>query len=383
MRTNLFRLPVFFLVVLCLTISCVPLSPLPAQDKGDKLYFPPAKGKWETVDPAKIGWNAAKLKTVLDYVEKNKSSGMVILYRGKILAEQYWPLDPPERNATGGRNPYFYMRLGVNDQGQAIEDVASAQKSVTAMLVGIAQHKGLLKLSEPVHKHLGKGWSQAPPDAETKITIRHLISMTSGLTNRLQFQTPAGTHWAYNTTAYSRSLTCVAKASGMEENQFTKAWLTGPLGMKDSRWAIRPWENQTAVIKNRFGFATTARDLARFGLLMMANGYWGKQNVLEDKKYIKQATSPSQQLNPSYGFLWWLNGGPFVARGRDGKKTGRLLAAAPKDMYAAQGKLGRRLYLLPSQQLVITRLGDQSGNNFGGEFFWLLRAASEKQNGRK
>ena len=375
-KTNLCPLPDFFLAVVCLTISCLPLSQLAAQDKGDKLYFPPANGKWETLDPAKIGWNAAKLKAALAYAGKNKSSGMVILYRGRILAEQYWPLDPPERNATGGRNPYFHMRLGVNDHGQAIEDVASAQKSVTAMLVGIAQYKGLLKLSDPVHKHLGKRWSQAPPDAEAKITIRHLISMSSGLTDRLKYQAPAGTRWAYNTTAYSRSLTCVAKASGMEENQFTKKWLTGPLGMKDSRWAVRPWADQNTVIANKFGFATTARDLARFGLLMVANGYWDGQDVLEDKEYIKQATSPSQQLNPSYGYLWWLNGGPFVARGQDGKKPGRLLSAAPKDMYAAQGKLGRRLYVLPSQHLVITRLGDQSSNNFGGEFFRLLRAAS-------
>ena len=378
MKTSLFHLTVGFPTVLCLTICCLTSPILYAQDKNNKLYFPPTKGKWDTVDPAKLGWNAAKLKKALAYVGKNKSSGMVILYRGKILAEQYWPLDPPEKTAAGARNPYYHMRLGVNDQGQAIEDVASAQKSVTAMLVGIAQHKGLLKISDPVHKHLGKGWSQASPDAEAKITIRHLISMSSGLTDRLKYQAPAGTRWAYNTTAYSRSLTCVAKASGMDENELTTKWLTGPLGMTDSKWSARPWANQTTVIANKFGFATTARDLARFGLLMVANGYWDGQDVLEDKKYIEQATSPSQQLNPSYGYLWWLNGGPFVARGTAGKKPGRLLPTAPKDMYAAQGKLGRRLYVLPSQQLVITRLGDQSSNNFGGEFFRLLRAASGK-----
>ena len=148
--------------------------------------------------------------------------------------------------------------------------------------------------------------------------------------------------------------------------------------MKDSRWAVRPWEDENTVVANKFGFATTARDLARFGLLMSANGFWDGKDVLVDKDYIKQATSPSQQLNPSYGYLWWLNGGPFVARGGGEKKPGRLLPAAPKDMYAAQGKLGRRLYVIPSQQLAITRLGDQSGNNFGGEFFRLLRAASGK-----
>ena len=352
--------------------------PLFAADEETSLYFPPAKGPWEKIDPAKIGWNPAKLKEALDYAGKNKSSSVVILYRGRILAEQYWPLNPKEKTAEGKPNPYFHMRLGKDAKGRAIEDVASAQKSVTAMLVGIAQHKGLLKITDPVHKHLGKGWSKAPAEAEARITIRHLISMNSGLDTRLQFVAPAGTKWFYNTTAYSRSLTCVSKAAKMDANQLTKKWLTGPLGMKDSRWAKRPWSERGGIVANQYGLATTARDLARFGILMLANGNWEKKNVIEDKAYLKAAISPSQKLNPSYGYLWWLNGGPFVARGNGQKRQGRLIPAAPKDMYAAQGKLGRRLYVLPSQQLIITRLGDQAPNNFNTEFFKRLRAASGK-----
>ena len=348
-----------------------------AQEDANRVYFPPAKGDWKRVDPASIGWDAGKLDEALAYAGENKSSGVVILHRGRILDEKYWALNPPERTTTGKPNPYFHMRLGENAQGQSLEDVASAQKSVTAMLVGIAQHKGLLKLDDPVDKHLGKGWSKAPAAAEAKITIRHLVSMTSGLNARLVYEAPAGTKWDYNTTAYSRSLTCVARAADMSANELTRRWLTEPTGMADSRWAVRPWADQN-VEANTFGFATTARDLARFGLLMAANGYWGKEDVLADKQFIKLATSPSQQLNPSYGFLWWLNGGPFVLRGSGMKKTGRLIAAAPRDMYAAQGKLGRRLYVLPSQQMVITRLGDQPANDFHGEFFRRLRAASGK-----
>jgi CubicO group peptidase (beta-lactamase class C family) len=164
----------------------------------------------------------------------------------------------------------------------------------------------------------------------------------------------------------------------MDANILTKKWLTDPLGMKDSRWAKRPWSERGGIVANQYGLATTARDLARFGILMLANGNWEKKNVIEDKAYLKAAISPSQKLNPSYGYLWWLNGGPFVARGNGQKRQGRLIPAAPKDMYAAQGKLGRRLYVLPSQQLIITRLGDQAPNNFNTEFFKRLRAASGK-----
>ena len=354
------------------------LSSSGANEKRTALYFPPLNGNWKMVDLVEAGWNQVKLRNALNYAGENKSSGVVILYRGRILAEQYWPLKPSERTSSGRPNPYFYMRLGEDDNGRAIEDVASVQKSVTAMLVGIARRKGLLKLDDPACKHLGKGWSNASAEAEGKITIRHLVTMTSGLDARLRYQVPAGEKWAYNTAAYARSLTCVIKAAKMEPNEFTKEWLTRPIGMKDSRWAVRPWQASVRTDANRYGFATTARDLARFGLLMLANGNWEKKNILEDKDFIKAATSPSQKLNPSYGYLWWLNGGPFMARAGGLRKPGRLVSSAPKDMYAAQGKLGRRLYVLPAQQLVITRLGDQASKTFNSEFFKLLRLAIGK-----
>ncbi len=361
-----------------LLCCCLQLSLGAAAREDAALYFPPAEGEWERIDPVSIGWDVAKLQAFMDYAGKNKSSGVVILYRGRLLAEHYWPLNPAEKNPGGPRSAYQHMRLGEDAGGRAIEDVASAQKSVTAMLVGIAQHKGLLKIGDPVHTYLGKGWSKAPADAEAGITIRHLITMSSGLSPRLQYVAPAGTQWFYNTGAYSLALTCVSKAAGMDANELTGKWLTGPTGMKDSRWAVRPWQTSVRTDANRYGFATTARDLARFGILMLANGNWEKTNVLEDKAYIKAATSPSTKLNPSYGYLWWLNGGPFVPRAAGKNKPGRLISSAPRDMYAAQGKLNRRLYVLPSQQVVITRLGDQPGSGFNTEFFKLLRAASGK-----
>ena len=245
------------------------------------------------------------------------------------------------------------------------------------MLVGIAQHKGLLKIEDPVSRHLGKGWSKAPAEAEARITIRHLITMTSGLTTDLRYEVPAGTKWKYNTAAYSRSLTCAAKASGMDENEMTSKWLTRPTGMKESRWAVRPWVGQRPDA-NKFGFATTARDLARFGLLMLANGNWDGKTIIADKSYIKAATSPSQKLNLAYGYLWWLNGDRIVT-GADGtKRRGRMISAAPKDMYAAKGALVRRLFVLPSQQVVITRLGDQPAKDFDPQFFRRLKLAIGK-----
>ncbi len=357
-----------------LLVAALSLTACAAEKNGSDLYFPPSGEKWERIDPRRAGWDPAKLKTALTFAGQNNSSAVVLVYRGRLLAEQYWQLKPTEKTRDGKPNPYFHMLLGKDAKGRPIEDIASAQKSVTAMLVGIAQHQKLLALDDPVHRHLGPGWSRAAAAFEKRITIRHLITMTSGLDTRLRYAAPAGTRWSYNTAAYSRSLACVAKASKMKPDELTRKWLTGPLGMQNSRWATRAWLRLRPDV-NHLGFATTARDLARFGLLMLARGNWDGKNVLADKDYLQAATSPSQKLNPSYGFLWWLNGGPFLIRGAGTRKTGRLLPAAPRDMFAAQGKLNRRLYVLPSQQLVVTRLGDQPKRSFDSEFFRRLRLA--------
>ena len=154
---------------LCLRLmGCLLLLATPSMAFEKTLYFPPATEAWEQVKPAQVGWNVDRLKDAINYAGEQKSSGVVILYQGRILLEKYWPLDPPAKDANGRPNRYFHMRVGKNAQGRAIEDVASAQKSVTAMLVGIAQHKGLLEIEDPVHKHLGKGWSRAPAKAEAR-----------------------------------------------------------------------------------------------------------------------------------------------------------------------------------------------------------------------
>jgi len=60
------------------------------------LYFPPADGVWEQIDPAKAGWDTAKLKQALDYAGRQKSSAVVILSGGKLISEKYWETSAPQ-----------------------------------------------------------------------------------------------------------------------------------------------------------------------------------------------------------------------------------------------------------------------------------------------
>ncbi|MDP6717331.1 MAG: serine hydrolase, partial [Pirellulaceae bacterium] len=190
-----------------------------------ELYFPPEEGEWERVEPADVSWDKAKLQRALDYAGAQRSTGVVILHRGKIMAEQYWEL-------TGAKSAKFNRRLiGRDKAGRGIEDVASAQKSVASVLVGVAQQKGLLKIDDSVTQYLGEGWSRATPEQERAIKIRHLITMTSGLTVRGEFAAEPGAKWLYNTRAYAKSMDVVAAAAKMDRHELTKKWLTQPIGM--------------------------------------------------------------------------------------------------------------------------------------------------------
>ena len=315
------------------------------------LTFPTGDREWPRIDPGKAGWDAKALDAALDFAGSRRSSAVVILHRGRIMAERQWAPGPRAEKTQSGRSR---------------EDVASLQKSITATLCGIAIEKGLVGLRDPVSKHLGEGWSKATREQESQITIRHLLTMTSGLTDGLEFQAAPGTRWRYNTPAYQKLLPALAKAAGITANELSRQWLFGPIGMADSEWRARP------AMPGLVGLFTTAYDLARFGLLIQADGVWSGKRLVP-QAWIREMLTPSQKLNPAYGLLWWLNGPARVdAAGRD---HGALAPSAPRDLVAALGALGRKVYVVPSLELVITRTGqnsDAAGEAPFDEALWSL-----------
>ena len=333
------------------------------------LYFPPADGPWATVDPGDVGWDAAKLEAALDLAAERRSSGVVVLHRGRIMAERYWPVEDPGP-------AYANQRQGETAAGHPKEDVASVQKSVVAMLAAIAAERGLLTFDDAVSDHLGAGWTQAPLEQETAVSIRHLLKMTSGLTPQLAYEADPDTRWRYNTPAYHHLLRIIAGAANQSREAVTSDWLTGRIGMHDSGWAPRPWANADIAV----GFVTSPRDLARFGLLVQARGTWDGAAVVEDAHAVDEATRPSQDLNPAYGYLWWLNGQSFrLGAAGASRNDGPLIASAPPDLVAAQGALDKKLYVVPSLDLVVTRLGDRGsieGSSFNDAFWDLLIQAA-------
>ena len=380
------------LAVVLIATACGPPAGTPsnhvASRAGPTLYFPPVTGAWEHVDPISVGWERDRLQDVLSYARDQRSSGLVILHEGRILAEAYW--DVPREDGTA----YADMADAPMPDGSVVEDVASVQKSVVSFLVGVARGKGLLDLGDSVSTHLGAGWSNASVEQEAAIQLRHLLSMTSGLATDLSFQQTPGETWMYNTNAYSRLVPVLEAVTGLSVDASTTEWLTVPTGMTHSSWEPRPWVRPGADA-NRVGFRTTARDLARLGILVGSGGRWNGKDLLGDSTFLTESLRASQGLNPSYGLLWWLNGGsrvlgqwvssgaarPTGSNAAEELVLGMLIPTAPDDLVAAQGALGRKLYIVTSLDLIVTRLGDRPETEFNAELWRRLMAASPDRYG--
>ena len=375
-----------FTIILCVGICINVLA--------QEIYFPPHTGDWQTVDPGNTGWSASGLAEVLAYAGEQRSSGVVMLLDGRILAEGYWEVGPAETGDVGG---YPNLIVDRTEAGQTVEDVASLQKSIASVLAGIARGKGKLDFDKPVHTYLGRGWSRANADQEAAITVRHLLTMTSGLAAQGSFVAPAGDQFTYNTPVYMKILSVLEASSGQSLNEFMSVALSSRIGMNDSSWAARTWMppglNPGAAAGAGMGgaamapggmapgggmgpgsfnaataFRSSARDLARLGLLVLAKGQWDGEDIVADSDYFEEAFKPSQAHNEAYGLLWWLNGGTTINDRRSPiMQEGTLLPTAPDDLVAALGGLGRKIYVVPSLRLVVSRLGDAPPVTEGNE----------------
>lgn len=308
-----------------------------------QLYFPPnTASEWETMDPKTLGWCATKIDSLYQFLEANDTKAFVLLKDGKIVLEKYM------NGHTRTTNWYW----------------ASAGKTLTATLVGIAQQEKLLDISELTSKYLGKGWTSCTPAQEDKITIRNQLTMTSGLddgvadpfctlSSCLKYKADAGARWAYHNGPYTLLDQVIEKASNRTMNQYLTQKIKNTTGM-DGIFIKQDYNNV---------YFSTARSMARFGLLILNKGNWNGTQILTDQKYYNDMVNTSQNINESYGYLWWLNGkNNFMVPGSQIKFPGSLFKNAPSDMFSALGKNGQFINVIPSQNMVWIRMGDNPDN---------------------
>ncbi len=335
--------PSFFRLLLCM-VTVLPSFSFMAQTQS--LYFPHnGFNTWETLDPSLLGWCPDRIDSLYAFLEQRNTKAFLILKDGRIVLEHYV--------GTFTQDSLWYW--------------ASAGKTLASMLTGIAQQQGYLDIDQPTSTYLGAGWTSASPSQEAAITVLNQLTMTSGLDDGvadddctdpvcLQYLADADTRWAYHNGVYTLLDDVIANATGTTFSNYFNTRLRNPIGM-DGLWL------PGGSVYNNVYFSK-ARSMARYGLLALNHGIWNTDTILHDQDYFTAMTTPSQPLNQSYGYLWWLNGQPsFMLPGTQIVFPGPLSPNAPADMFSGIGKNDQLVSVIPSRNMVVVRMGNSSDPN--------------------
>lgn len=339
MKHLLFLLPLLGMMTGC---SSTDSDERPVDQPNEAIYFPlNNSNEWETKSIEELDWNKDEVAPLLDFLEDRNSKSFIMLHKGRIVIEEYF-------NGHDASKIWYW---------------ASAGKTLTTAVTGIAESEGFLDLEDPVSNYLQPGWTSAPIEKEQLITNKHLLSMTSGLDDslgddvspeNLQYKSDAGTRWAYH-NVYKELQDVVAAATETSYISYFNAKLRNPLGMSGSYFETGDFNV----------YYSDTRSMARFGLMVYAGGKWNNQQIIPTD-FLEDAINTSQNINQAYGYLWWLNGKTsFLLPQSQMQFPGKLIPTAPDDLYAALGKNDQKIYIVPSRDLVVIRMGESAeGENF-------------------
>ena len=299
----------------------------------------PGPDGWATADPAALGLDTDALALHQEACRRSGADACLVAYRGQIVQEWTGPgyVDPmPTRSSV---------------------------KSWTGLVTGALVGDGTLALDDPVARWLPE-WTAG---AEAGVTVRHLLTMTSGLDRRrdrgravgfeadqnafvlgLPLDRPPGEAWAYSNEGVQLLGVVLERASGRPLAELFQTRLFGPAGMVSTRLTTDARGHALAYADA----ATTVRDFARVAQLMLQAGAWdGRQVVPAD--WVAASTEPVPQ-NGGYGFLWWLSA-----------SGGRVVS------YGTRGARDTDCWVFPEAGLVVARM--QAQDRVGMNYYDLAR----------
>ena len=288
------------------------------------------------------------------YLIENNTSSFLFSRNGDLLIDE-------EFRVKKSLKPMSIMFFNLFQHGfvknRSQEDVASVQKSVVSILIGIAQQKGLVDIEKSVSTYIGK-WTRLEEEKESLITIKNLLEMTSGLDVDFNYLAKPGSQWSYNTRAYSQLIFVLEKATGLKINALSSEWLFAPLLMKDTFWKERK-KGPLGFRKDssKYGLITTAEDLLKFGEFILDRGTSVADTIISDVNFLEESFKKSQNINEAYGYLWWLNNSKSHMTWDKGLSPGKLLPNVPDETILALGAGDRVLAIIPSKELILVRLG--------------------------
>lgn len=341
--------------------------------------LPESQGGWRWLrGPDEVrsvgGIDPDRLQFACEYnAQFEDSSATVIIRNGYLVAEWY-------ENSALATTRY---------------DIWSCTKSFTGTAFGILlgdcrdgklPADKTIELDSPAYAFIPEGYPLTDPQ-KGRITFRHLLSMTSGIpgerfgiaaiptetgvgpfeaalgrapTRARRWPTgrwtgtlsaEPGTQWDYSDPAMAHLALAFSHITGQEMSDFLQERVFTPIGIENLSWDaqgvgagfIGPHTNAHT------GVHLSARELARFGYLMLRKGTWNQRQLVPEW-WIELATRSSQPHNPHYGYTWWVN------------TPGTHWPGVPSDAFAAQGYRGNRCYVVPSLDLIVARVASGPGH---------------------
>ena len=293
-------------------------------------------------------------------------SSVVIIRRGYLVAEWYENDAGPE---TRFNIHSCTKSLTGTAYGMMFDDVRRGRLAVAA------------DLDSPAYASIPAGHPLTDPRKE-RITLRHLLSMSSGIPGESigaygvrttpginpfaaalgfhpvlardtgtelwvsRLAAEPGSRWDYCDPAFAHLALAFREITGQELAQFMAERVFRPIGIESLTWEMLGLDDgEIGQHTNPFsGAHVSARELARIGYLMLHRGVWSGQSLIPPW-WIDLSTRTSQPANGRYGLTWWVN------------TQGTLWPAASREAYSALGYNTNLCTVIPSLDLVIVRVG--------------------------
>jgi CubicO group peptidase (beta-lactamase class C family) len=254
-------------------------------------------------------------------------------------------------------------------------DMASATKSVTSLLTGIAIDQGVIDSTQQTVRSLLPQYAKAfDSPARQKLTVQNLLTMTSGFncnvddgemalrqmqesddwaafTLRLPIVSEPGSKFAYCSPNCHLLSVILSARTKQSEADFAKQNLFRPLRINEARWGSDPQGRTTGW----GGLHLKPRDMARLGYLYLHDGSWGGRQIVSSA-WVRSSIEPKVAVKPgvAYGYNWWIN------------------TAHTPPIFEAEGRGGQRITVIRDKDAVIAFTG--GGDNTDEFAPFLLRS---------
>ena len=320
---------------------------------------------WKITSLKNVNIDSIKLQTTVDKIcdgTLENIHSVVIVKEGKLVFERYFSGYKFKYDAKEFKGEFTEF-----NQNQ-IHNLASVTKSITSILFGIARDKGFIdSVNVKVFNFFPK-YSYLNDSLKDKITLWHLLTMTSGLKWNEQdiFYSevendiiqlfivqdpvkyilskpmihPAGTNYYYNGGNTNLLGKIIQETSGFKLDEFAKKYLFDPLGIRQYEWLhIKP-----DMVYASGDLKLRPRDMAKIGYMMLNNGKW-KSNKIVSQNWIEESITPYVHFNGNdgYGYQWWI------------KKY--ELGNTSFNSFAAEGWGGQNIIVFPDLDVVVVITG--------------------------